>query len=151
VTYIPEREAIWLNDGDRVTLSFDAYPDQEFTANITRTAGVLDSRTRRMRAEIDLDNSQGLLLPGMYGSVTVELESRREAFVLPAGTVRLNDGAPHVYAVENDAIKRLPVTTGTDTGTEIEILSGLTGGEKIVANSIGRLRDGDAVVVKPRD
>jgi RND family efflux transporter MFP subunit len=151
VTYIPEREAVWLNNGDTATMSFDAFPGQSFQASITRTAGVLDRKTRRMRAEIDLDNSKGLLFPGMYGQVVIELEKRRNALVLPAGTVRLNDGAPHVYAVENGAVKRLPVTLGTDTGTQIEITSGLTGGEQIVANSIGRLRDGDAVNVKSRN
>lgn len=151
VTYIPEREAVWVNNGDRVSLNFDAYPGQVFSAKIVRSAGVLDQRTRRMRVEIDLDNSQGHLYPGMYGQVTVELEHRRDALVLPAGSVRLNDGAPHVYAVENETIKRIPVTTGNDTGTEIEIISGLTGGEQIVANSIGRLRDGDPVVVKARN
>lgn len=151
VTFIPEREAVWLNNGDKATLAFDAYPGQTFEALISRTAGVLDPKTRRMRTEIDLDNAKGLLFPGMYGKVSVELENRRNALVLPAGAVRLNDGAPHVYAIENDAVKRIPVATGTDTGTEIEILSGLTGGEQIVANSIGRLRDGDAVSVKSRD
>lgn len=151
VTYIPEREAVWLNNGDRASLTFDAYPGQSFTATISRTAGVLDSKTRRMRAEIDLDNRKGLLFPGMYGQVVVELETRRDALVLPAGSVRLNDGAPHVYSVENNAVKRLPVTLGTDTGTLIEIVSGLTGHEQIVANSIGRLRDGDAVTIQNRN
>jgi membrane fusion protein (multidrug efflux system) len=151
VTYIPEREAVWLNNGDAATLSFDAYPGQSFEAKISRTSGVLDRKTRRMRTEIDLDNSKGLLFPGMYGSVVVELERRRDALVLPAGSVRLNDGAPHVYAVENGTVKRLPVTTGNDTGTQIEITSGLAGGEQIVANSLGRLRTGDAVTVKARD
>jgi multidrug efflux pump subunit AcrA (membrane-fusion protein) len=87
----------------------------------------------------------------MYGTVSVELENRRNALVLPAGSVRLNDGEPHVYAVVDGAVKRLPVKTGNDTGTEIEIVSGLTGNEQIVANSLGRLHDGDAVAVKNRD
>ena len=73
------------------------------------------------------------------------------ALVLPAGSVRLNDGEPHVYTVENDTVKRLPVTLGNDNGILIEITSGLTGGEQIVANSLGRLRDGDAVTVKSRN
>ena len=104
-----------------------------------------------MRTEIDLDNSKGLLFPGMYGQAVVELETRRNALVLPAGSVRLNDGEPHVYTVENDTVKRLPVTLGNDNGILIEITSGLTGGEQIVANSLGRLRDGDAVTVKSRN
>lgn len=151
VAYIPERDAVWLNNGDAATLSFDAYPGQSFQATVTRTAGVLDAKTRRMRAEIDLDNAKGLLFPGMYGQVEITLEERRNALVLPAGAVRLNDGPPHVYAVENGTVKRIPVTTGTDTGTQIEIVSGLSGGEQIVANGIGRLRDGDAVSVHVRN
>ena len=151
VTYIPEREAVWLNNGDKAVLSFDAYPGQTFEATITRTSGVLDHNTRRMRAEIDLDNSKGQLFPGMYGKALIELENRRNALIVPAGTVRLNDGAPHVYTVENGSIKRLPVTIGQDTGTQIEIIEGLTGSEQVVANSIGRLRDGDAALAKARN
>jgi len=150
IAYIPEREAVWLNNGDPAVLSFDAFPGQSFKATVTRTAGVLDETTRRMRTEIDLDNSKGLLFPGMYGQVVVELQNRRKALVLPAGSVRLNDGAPHVYSVENGTVRRIPVELGVDTGTMIEITSGLTGSEQIVANSIGRLRDGEAVTVTSR-
>jgi membrane fusion protein (multidrug efflux system) len=150
VAYIPEREAVWLNNGDPAILSFDAYPGQSFQASVTRTAGVLDSKTRRMRTEIDLDNSKGLLFAGMYGQTQIELQNRRNALVLPAGAVRFNDGPAHVYAVENGVVKRIPVQLGIDTGPQIEIVVGLTGSEQIVANSIGRLRDGDAVTIQNR-
>ncbi len=151
VAYIPERDAVWLNNGDPATLSFDAYPGQTFSATVTRTAGVLDPDTRRMRAEIDLDNSKGLLFPGMYGQTTIELKTRRNALVVPAGAVRLNDGPPHVYAVENGTVKRIPVTLGNDNGMQIEVAAGLTGNEQIVVNGLGRLRDGDAVSVQNRN
>ena len=150
VTYVPEREAVRLNNGDPVTLSFDALPGQSFSAQITRSAGVLDAKTRRMRAEIDLGNSKGLLFPGMYGKVTIELQQRRNALVLPASAVRLNDGPPHVYAVESGRVKRVDVQLGVDDGKVIEITSGLNGQEQIVANRIGRLQDGEAVTVKQR-
>ncbi len=150
VTYVPEREAVHLNNGDPVTLSFDALPGQSFSAQITRSAGVLDAKTRRMRAEIDLGNSKGLLFPGMYGKVVIELQRRRNALVLPASAVRLNDGPPHVYAVERGRVKRVDVELGADDGIVIEITSGLTGKEQIVANRIGRLEDKEAVTVKQR-
>ena len=149
VTYVPEREAVRLNNGDPVTLSFDALPGQSFSAWITRSAGVLDPKTRRMRAEIDLGNSKGLLFPGMYGKVVIELQQRR-ALVLPAAAVRLNDGPPHVYAVESGRVKRIPVQLGADDGIVIEITSGLNGNEQIVGNRIGRLRDGEVVTVTRR-
>jgi membrane fusion protein (multidrug efflux system) len=133
-----------------VALSFDAFPGQSFPAKVTRTAGVLESQTRRMRAEIDLSNDKGLLLPGMYGTVTIELHRRQNALVLPASAIRLNDGPPHVYTVKDRTLKRLPVQLGADDGRIIEITSGLTGNEQIVANRIGRLQDGEAVIVAKR-
>jgi len=150
VTYIPEREAVRLNNGDPVTLSFDAFPGQSFPAKVTRTAGVLEPQTRRMRAEIDLGNDKGLLFPGMYGTVTIELHRRRNALVVPAASVRLNDGPPHVYTVKDGTVKRVSVQLGVDDGHIIEITSGLTGNEQIVANRIGRLQDGEAVIVAKR-
>jgi len=133
-----------------VKLSFDAFPGQSFQAKVTRTAGVLEPQTRRMRAEIDLDNDKGLLFPGMYGQVTIELHRRRNALVLPAASIRLNDGPPHIYSVKDGKVKRIPVQLGADDGHVIEIVSGLTGNEQVIANSIGRLTDGDAVIVANR-
>ncbi len=151
VTYVPERDAVLLSQGDPAILSFDAYPGQTFPGVVSRTTGVLDKQTRRMRAEIDVDNSKGVLYPGMYGRIVIELTSRPGAMVLPADAIRLNDGPAHVYTVEDSEIRRVPVKIGYDNGTQIEILAGLTGSESVVANRIGRLRDGDRVTVHQRN
>lgn len=102
-----------------------------------------------MRVEIDLDNSKGELLPGMFGEATIHLENIENALVLPAGAVRFDERGTlaQVYVIENDKVKVVTVKTGLDDGTHIQILEGLTGSEQVVAGLIGGLSEGTAVKV----
>jgi multidrug resistance efflux pump/beta-lactamase regulating signal transducer with metallopeptidase domain len=60
--------------GTPAAVRIDAYPDREFEAKVSRIAGSLDRKTRTLRVEIDLSNTDGRLLPGMTGSVTFKAE-----------------------------------------------------------------------------
>jgi RND family efflux transporter MFP subunit len=148
VTHVPERDAVWLDVGDAVELEFDAYPGKVFTGTIARKSGALNGSTQRMQAEIDLDNSNGQLLPGLYGRARISLEKRPGALVLPAGAVRFGQGPTHVYVVSGGTVKHQPVTIGLDHGDWVEILSGLSGNEQVVNGMLGRLKDGASVTVK---
>jgi HlyD family secretion protein len=148
VTHVPERDAVWLDVGDAVELEFDAFPGKVFSGKISRTAGALNGSTQRMQAEVDLDNSDGKLLPGLYGRAKISLEKRPGALVLPAGAVRFGQGPSHVYVVVGSTVRHQPVTIGLDHGDWVEVLSGLSGNEQIVNGMIGRLPDGAVVTVK---
>ena len=148
VTHVPERDAVWLDVGDSVSLEFDAHPGQIFSGKISRTSGALNSSTQRMQAEIDLDNSSGKLIPGLYGRATIDLEKRPGALVLPAGAVRFGQGPSHVYIVSGGTVQHREVSIGLDHGSWVEILTGLSGSEQVVNGMIGRLADGASVTVK---
>ena len=148
VTHVPERDAVWLDVGDAVELEFDAFPGKVFSGKISRTAGALNGSTQRMQAEVDLDNSDGKLLPGLYGRAKISLEKRPGALVLPAGAVRFGQGPSHVYVVVGSTVKHQPITIGLDHGDWVEVLSGLSGNEQVVNGMIGRLADGATVSVK---
>ena len=148
VTQVPERDAVWLDVGDAVELEFDAFPGKVFSGNIARKSGALVGNAQRMQAEIDLDNRDGKLFPGLYGRAKISLEKRPGALVLPAGAVRFGQGPSHVYVVMGAIVKHQPVTIGLDHGDWVEILSGLTGDERVVNGMLGRLKDGAAVTVK---
>jgi len=148
VTHVPERDAVWLDVGDAVSLEFDAFPGKIFSGNISRKSGALNGSTQRMQAEIDLDNSGGKLLAGLYGRATISLEKRPGALVLPAGAVRFGHGPSHVYVVSGGTVKHQEVSVGLDHGDWVEILSGLSGSEQVVNGMLGRLKDGASVTVK---
>ena len=148
VTHVPERDAVWLDVGDPVEIEFDAFPGKVFSGKVSRTAGALNAKTQRMQAEVDLDNSKGQLLSGLYGRAKISLEKRPGALVLPAGAVRFGQGPSHVYVVSNTTVKHQQVTIGLDHGDWVEILSGLSGKEQVVNGMLGRLKDGATVTVK---
>jgi len=70
---IPESQAPLVRLGQRATLVVDALKDKSFRGAVKRTAGVLDSRTRTLRVEAELDSPTEELRPGMFGSLTIEL------------------------------------------------------------------------------
>ncbi len=145
---LPERDAASVDLGDPAEITLRAIPGRTFPGTITRSSRRLDPSTQTMPVEIALPNPEGILLPGMYGEATVLLE-RREALVLPAGTVRYDaEGASFVYLIdEDDRIQLATVQTGYDDGVRIEIRSGLEGGERVVGPTIDRLDQGQRVRV----
>ena len=89
-------------------------PDVKFEGEVTRFASALDPSTRTMKTEIDLPNSQGLLRPGMYGNVTLVLESHPAALTLPAATLVTEQGQHFVFVLKDNKAHKVKVTTGID-------------------------------------
>ncbi len=148
IAYLPESDAVWLDIGDRATLTFSSLPGKTFQGAVARTSGAVDVKTRTIRAEVDIDNSSGALIAGIYGTVEIQLETQSQALLLPAGSVRF-DGEPHVYLLNGDStISKTPVKLGFDDGQWLQIVTGLRGGDRVVETMIGRLQDGDQVVVR---
>jgi multidrug efflux pump subunit AcrA (membrane-fusion protein) len=85
----------------------------------------------------------------MYANVVI-LMQERTALVVPSGSIRFDETGESsvVYVVKGGtSITHVSVTTGRDDGNYIEIVSGLTGDERIVTGMLGRLQDGQAVKV----
>lgn len=143
-TTVPENDAPLVNVGDAVTIALAAeLPPIE--AAVTRTSGSLDPSTRTLTVEIDVENADGRLLPGMYGEATIVL-SEKEAVTLPASAVRFSAaGASYVYALEGDAVRVVDVQIGYDNGKRLEIVTNLAAGQRVVDAHLRRLRTGDRV------
>ncbi len=147
---IPERDAIFVKVGSAAEFTCLALGTEPIKAKVSRIARRLDPKTRTMQVEIDLPNSDGRLLPGMYGTVSVELDEKQSALVVPSGAVRFDQTGKEsiVYVVKGgNKIAHVPVKLGHDDGHRIEVLSGLTGSEQIVTGMLGRLPDGAEVTV----
>jgi membrane fusion protein (multidrug efflux system) len=147
-TYVPERSTIWVDVGDKATVTFEALPGRVFTAPVARLSGVLDPGTRTMLVEIDLPNADGLIRPGLYGQARIALERREHALALPSSAVRLGDGGAFVLVVADSAVHRKNVMLGVVDGPWTEISGGLDGGERVVADAAtANLADGAPVRV----
>lgn len=146
---IPERDAVYVKKGDKAEFVCRALGDRPIEAVVSRTSRRLDPTTRTMLVEIDLPNDDGRLIPGMYGTISIMIDEKLNAVVIPSNAVRYGaTGESVVYVLKGgDTIAHTPVKVGHDDGHTIEILSGLSGSEEIVTGMLGRLQDGASVTV----
>jgi HlyD family secretion protein len=169
VMYIPERDVPLVNateqnpnpdgKGDPVVLRLPALGTRTFSGHITRVASALDPATRTMRAEAHLDNREGILRPGMFGTAVVTLDQRDSALTVPSTALVRRGDKVEVFYVANPSgdpprgvARRLEVELGLDDGKRVEILHGLTGKELIIAKGNGVVREGDTVIaVSPQE
>ena len=143
--YVPEAETGRIKVGMPVTLRLQAFPGREFAGTIARFAKALDLSTRTMLAEVDIENPNHELYPGMYAEVTLELERHPQTLTLPAAALGKSAGSSFVYTVQGDQIKKVAVKTGFTDGVVVEIASGLTGDEQVVRHVSSDLIDGELV------
>jgi RND family efflux transporter MFP subunit len=143
---VPQKYSVAVNPGSSAKIVVRERPGRAFEGKVVRTSASLDRASRTLLTEIHLPNPDRTVLPGMYVQVRLGLERDEPAIVIPARTLAILNKGPHVVTVEDDGtIRYRPVTLGRDFGTEIEVGSGLTGTEKLVANPVDSLKDGQAV------
>jgi multidrug efflux pump subunit AcrA (membrane-fusion protein) len=102
-----------------------------------------------MMVEIDLDNSDGRIRPGMFGQASITLAAPGSSLTLPANAVHFDtEGNGYVYLV--DAANKVAIAeiqTGLDDGAQIEITAGLASDDRVIGPLLHRLKSGQAVQV----
>jgi RND family efflux transporter MFP subunit len=145
---VPQKYSVAVAPGSAARIVVRERPGRQFEGKVVRTSVSLDRASRTLLTEIHLKNEGRTVLPGMYVQVKLSLEREEPAIVVPARTLAILNNGPHVVTVEDDATIRIrPVTLGRDFGAEIEVASGLTGSEKLVANPSDTFKNGQAVRV----
>ncbi|MEZ6088614.1 MAG: efflux RND transporter periplasmic adaptor subunit [Pirellulaceae bacterium] len=145
---VPEVDAPFVEPGDPIIFTFPSFAaEPPLEATVTRRSGSLDPSTRTMIVEAEIENTEGRLLPGMFGQATITLETKVAATMLPSRAVRFDEsGRAYVYLLdENDTVKLADITPGVDTGTEIEIVTGLQAGDVVIGPHLKRFREGQQV------
>jgi len=120
--YVPQAEVDFVHDGMPATVKVQGFDGARFTGTVTRYAHSLDLATRTMLTEVDLENPERKLFPGMYANVTLVLERNADALRLPDSAVG-GDGPHTVLVVRNGLLEEVPVTTGINDGQYVEITS----------------------------
>jgi RND family efflux transporter MFP subunit len=142
---VNERSAGQVAVGQEAHVEVDALPGKSFTGKVVRLSPGFDATTRTLDAEVQLDNKEGELRPGMYGRAGVRLGLHPKMPVVPATAVQISDNKRYVFVVENQKALRRIVETGVDGGEWLEIAKGLTPGEAVVVAGADALSDGVTV------
>jgi HlyD family secretion protein len=133
VLNVPEALRGYITANKRLTARFDAVPGRSFQGTVLVTGAEADPRTRTFRVELDLDNPQSLILPGMVAHVPVPASSEHKGVLLPPSAITGEAGHLYVFAIENGHAIRRAVTLGDTAGDLVEITDGLSAGTTVAA------------------
>lgn len=145
---VPQSSALAIQDGQTAVLTVRERPGREYTAAVTRSADFVDLAARTMLTEVQVDNRDGSLVPGMYGEVKFEITHSQPSIIIPATALVIDKNGTHVVEVTpDDNVHFIPVDIGQDMGAQIEIAHGLHGSESLVTNPSDLLSEGQKVSI----
>jgi RND family efflux transporter MFP subunit len=117
---------------------------------VTRYADSVQMSTRTMDTEVDVPNSDGSLIPGMYAEVHLHLASRPHVLSAPLDAVDgIGTSVQQAWVVRDGIVHLTTVSTGLQTPARVEILSGLNDGDKVIVGRHTGLADGERVDAEP--
>jgi HlyD family secretion protein len=143
---VPELEAPLVDPNDSASVRIQSLAGKQFDASVARTSWSLDSTNRSLRAEVDLDNSDGHLRPGMYAMVSILLDHRDNALVLPVTAITRDGDQAYCFTVNSGTVKRTQIKLGLRSGDEIEV-SGINENQLVVLARAESLKDGQQVEI----
>jgi RND family efflux transporter MFP subunit len=155
---VPGADAVWVRDGDPVTLQLQGAGGEVFPGKVTRNARSLDPQARTLRTEIDLPNPKGKLLPGMYVQARITVRHEK-VWALPAAAVLTEGDQTFCYRVVDGKAVKTPLQVGLTGGGLVEVLKKqvrpspdaeprwepIAGTEEVVASDPAALSDGQPV------
>lgn len=146
---VPQSEAVNIQDGQKAAIDVKERLGRAYTGTVIRNAGALDNAARTMRTEVQVDNRDASLLPGMYAQVKFMLSQQRTSLIIPTSSLVVDHSGMHVVTVDpSHRVHFVPVTIGKDMGKEVEILHGLLGPESLVASPSDLLNEGEHVEIR---
>ena len=146
--YVPQAYAAFVQEGSTAYLDFAEFPGEKIEGKVAHIAGGIDSSTRTLQTEIDVDNKEGRLFPGAFANVHLFLPLKKAPIVVPVNTLLFRSAGSQVAVVDGEGVVHLKaVTIGQDYGTSLEITSGVTRADRIIVNPSDSLADGAKVEV----
>jgi len=145
-----------VKTGQKVEAILDAYPDWRIPAHVITTVPTADRQKATVRVRIGFEALDPRILPDMGVKVSFLREDegpKPEAaavasVTIPKGAITSENGSAVVFVVKDDRVERRAVRAGLETGDQVEVVSGLTAGERVVVDAPPQLKDGDRVKVR---
>jgi len=145
---VPESLSARVHKGDEVTVRVPAL-SRQFAGKVTRMTDAVNTSTRTMETEIDVQNPSLQLIPGMYAQAVLVVAKRTAVLAVPLAALAGDENSRSVYLVDADSRIRIqPVKVGLETANRAEVMSGVSPGAMIVTGPRGSLTAGEKVTPK---
>ena len=147
---IPESIAATISLGDPIKVHVQAL-NKDYVGKVARFADALNPDTRTMHTEIDFQNVDGKLMPGMYVEAIVPELGKANVLTVPLEAVEINEsgtGGTVLLVCPQNLLEERKVNLGMQGSTRIEVTSGLQEGDEVVVGSRTEFRNGMKVQTK---
>ncbi len=138
-----------LKEKAEARVKVDAYPDEVFLGKITRIAPLVDLATRTAEVEIEISNEGHRLKPGMFARVSLILEKKENALIVPIKAVLNENNRKFTFVINDKTAHKREVKTGIYQKDSLEIVEGLKEADWVIIEGNYGLKDGALVKISP--
>lgn len=149
---VSEGEFTKVHKGMNVGIKLDVYGDEQFTGTVALIHPTINPNTRTFTVEIDINNNDERIRPGMFARVTFNFGSAKHVVVPDRAVVKqTGSGNKYVYVYKDGKVSYNKVELGQRLDNTYELLSGVENGSEVVITGQARLTNGAAVKVINRN
>jgi len=156
--FLPEQRLSQVSKGQTVNVTSDSYPGKTFIAHISAINPKVDTAMRNIQVQATLENSQNLLLPGMFANVSVLVGAKKKYLTIPQTAITYNPYGSTVFIAKTsekaDASGNKPlvaqqvfVTVGDTRGDQVAILKGIEPGQEVVTSGMIKLKNDTPLII----
>jgi RND family efflux transporter MFP subunit len=149
--YVPQDQAFGLAPGVKAVVRVPELPGRTFPGTVTRVADALQPGTRTLLAEIDIENPDEVLTPGLYCTVELYIPRKTPSLLVPASAIIFDQNGMQVAVVKDGTAHIQTITVARDLGTDIEVRDGVKEGDEVILNPPVTLANGDKVNIRPAE
>lgn len=140
---LPQTDSENVKVGQQAIISIAERPGRNYPGTVTRTSNALDPATRTLLTEVQVQNSDGSLMPGMFAQVDLTMPRKFPPLLIPGDTLVVRSDGPQVAVVSSDGLVHFTrIQLGRDFGDRLEVLSGLEEGQRLAINPSDEVREG---------
>ncbi|MDP1737851.1 MAG: efflux RND transporter periplasmic adaptor subunit [Caulobacter sp.] len=148
---VPDRYLPVLFEGSLISARPDAWPNETYQGRIARLDSRIDAATRAITARAEFPNPGGRIKPGMLMRISVS-HGAREGLAVPEAAVQFEGDQAFVFVItprgDGFSARKQAVQTGVTEGGFVEITVGLRAGDRVVADGLNRIQNGQPVKVQ---
>ncbi|MEZ5345930.1 MAG: efflux RND transporter periplasmic adaptor subunit [Pyrinomonadaceae bacterium] len=139
---VPEQDIGKVAVGQGVATQVSAFPDRKFAGTVTRISPSLNTQSRTLTVEAEIENVDGLLKPGQFATVRITQSQPATAVMIPARAVKASGEQNLVYVIKDGIANERLVQLGLLEGDMIEIKLNVKENEVVAVSNVDKLSDG---------
>ena len=139
---VPEQSISQIKLGQSISLQTSAYPDRNFAGTVTRISPSLNTTSRTLVVEAEVDNGKNKLKPGQFATVRITQTKAKPTVMIPTVAIKTEGDVSKVFVIKDGrAVERI-VKLGVLEGDTIEVQQGVAEGEMVATSNLNQIYDG---------